>query len=79
MWRICIWILGLKGLRFEQWLIVGGFWSDVFTTITTTTTITVIYLTTLSSKSTSVHSKIIGTFIKSTIIIIMSSIYIKNI
>ena len=27
-------ILGLKGLRFEQWLIVGGFWSDVFTTIT---------------------------------------------
>ena len=80
MWRICIWILGLKGLRFEQWLIVGGFWSDVFTTITTTTTtITVIYLTTLSSKSTSVHSKI-GTFIKSTIIIIiMSSIYIKTI
>ena len=58
MWRICTWILGLKGLRFEQWLIVGGFWSDVFTTITTTTTITVIYLTTLSSKSTSVHSKI---------------------
>ena len=78
MWRICIWVLGLKGLRFEQWLIVGGFWSDVFTTITTTTTITVIYLTTLSSKSTSVHSKI-GTFIKSTIIIIISSIYIKNI
>ena len=77
VWRICIWILGLKGLRFEQWLIVGGFWSDVFTTITTTTTITVIYLTTLSSKSTSVHSKI-GTFIKSTITIIMSSIYIKN-
>ena len=78
MWRICIWMLGPKGLRFEQWLIVGDFWSDVFTTITTTTTITVIYLTTLSSKSTIVHSKI-GTFIKSTIIIIISSIYIKNI
>ena len=76
VWRICIWILGLKGLRFEQWLIVGGFWSDVFTTITTTTTITVIYLTTLSSKSTSVRSKI-GTFIKSTIIIIISRIYKK--
>ena len=52
-------ILGLKGLRFEQWLIVGGFWFGVFTTITTTTTtITIIYLTTLSSKSTSAHSKI---------------------
>ena len=53
-------ILGLKGLRFEQWLIVGGFWSGVFTTLTTTTTttITIIYLTTLSSKSTSAHSKI---------------------
>ena len=52
-------ILGLKGLRFEQWLIVGGFCFGVFTTITTTTTtITIIYLTTLSSKSTSAHSKI---------------------
>ena len=34
VWRICMLILGLKGLRFEQWLIVGGFWSGVFTTIT---------------------------------------------
>ena len=51
-------ILGLKGLRFEQWLIVGGFSSGEFTTMTTTTTtITIIYLTTLSSKSTSARSK----------------------
>ena len=77
VWRICMLILGLKGLRFEQWLIVGGFWSGVFTTLTTTTTttITIIYLTTLSSKSTSAHSKI-WMCIKSAIIIIISSIYI---
>ena len=49
-------ILGLKGLRFEQWLIVGGFSAGEFTTMTTTT-ITIIYLTTLSSKSTSARSK----------------------
>ena len=52
-------ILGLKGLRFEQWLIVGGFSSGEFTTMTTTTTTTIItiYLTMLSSNSTSARSK----------------------
>ena len=73
-------ILGLKGLRFEQWLIVGGFSSGEFTTMTTTTTtttITIIYLTTLSSKSTSAHSKYKNMCIKSAIIMIISSIYKK--
>ena len=53
-------ILGLKGLRLEQWLIVGGFSSGEFTTMTTTTTTTTIitiYLTMLSSNSTSARSK----------------------
>ena len=52
-------ILGLKGLRLEQWLIVGGFSSGEFTTMTTTTTTTIItiYLTMLSSNSTSARSK----------------------
>ena len=77
VWRICMLILGLKGLRFEQWLIVGGFWTGVFTTITTT--ITIIYFITLLSNSTSARSKI-WTCIKSTIIIvIISSIYIYKI